>query len=356
MGCTSSAGADAPTSMISKEIDKQIKEETKQLRNQELIKLLLLGPGEAGKSTILKQLIILYGKGFSEQEISRYGETIRSNLISCFIILIRAMDALKIPYTFDPKGPLAEFGREIVLQQEAILSSPNCANRLIAFWEDPGVQYCFSRAHEFQMLDCCSYLMQHISRICDDDYTPTEEDILRARTRTTVVSETKIKCQGYNLLIFDVGGQRSERKKWAQFFDDTQAIIFLVAMGSYDQMCEEDGNMNRLTEAMNLFSSICNNPLLKKIDMVLFLNKIDIFQDKLAIRPVSLYFPEYDGPNTFEESARFFRKEFQALNKYPKDKNIFVHYTHATDSTLTKKILGSVISSVTDSLLKNAGL
>ncbi|KAJ3026302.1 UNVERIFIED_CONTAM: hypothetical protein HDU68_005903 [Siphonaria sp. JEL0065] len=52
-------------------------------------------------------------------------------------------------------GPMAELAHEILLQQESILSLPNCAKRLKAFWEDEGVKYCFSRAYEYQMLDCC---------------------------------------------------------------------------------------------------------------------------------------------------------------------------------------------------------
>ena len=40
--------------------------------------------------------------------------------------------------------------------------------------------------------------------------------------------------------MFDVGGQRSERKKWIHCFEDVTAIIFCVAMSEYDQVLHED--------------------------------------------------------------------------------------------------------------------
>jgi len=45
-------------------------------------------------------------------------------------------------------------------------------------------------------------------------------------------------CVGCRL--FDVGGQRSERKKWIHCFEDVTAIIFCVAMSEYDQVLHED--------------------------------------------------------------------------------------------------------------------
>ncbi|KAI9346876.1 guanine nucleotide binding protein, alpha subunit [Obelidium mucronatum] len=357
MGCVNSKEDSTGAVKTSKEIDRKLRQENSKIESEQLVKLLLLGPGEAGKSTILKQLTLLYGSGFTDQEVARFGETIRSNLITSFSILIRSMEVLKIPYGFDPTtvADMTDIAKEILCQQLRFLENPDCVSKLTTFWEDSGVQYCFSRAHEYQMLDCCQYVMANIPRICASGFIATEADILNSRARTFAVTETRFKLDSLNLVIYDVGGQRSERSKWAQFFDDTQSIIFVASIGSYDQTCEEDASMNRVLEAMNLFGSICNHPLLKSIDVVLFLNKIDIFKQKIVIRPISQYFPEYAGGNTYEETSAFFRKQFKSINKYPKEKKIFVHFTHATDSKLTKKILGSVVASITDTMLKSTG-
>jgi guanine nucleotide-binding protein subunit alpha len=47
--------------------------------------------------------------------------------------------------------------------------------------------------------------------------------------------------------MFDVGGQRSERKKWIHCFENVTSIIFCVALSEYDQVLLEESNQVRLT-------------------------------------------------------------------------------------------------------------
>lgn len=69
---------------------------------------------------------------------------------------------------------------------------------------------------------------------------PTEQDILRTRVKTTGIVEVHFSFKNLNFKLFDVGGQRSERKKWIHCFEDVTAIIFCVAMSEYDQVLHED--------------------------------------------------------------------------------------------------------------------
>ena len=59
--------------------------------------------------------------------------------------------------------------------------------------------------------------------------------------------------------MFDVGGQRDERRKWIQCFNDVTAIIFVTACSSYNLVLREDPSQNRLKESLELFKSIWNN-------------------------------------------------------------------------------------------------
>lgn len=95
--------------------------------------------------------------------------------------------------------------------------------------------------------------------------------------------------------MFDVGGQRSERKKWIHCFDTVTAVIFLAAISEYDQVLIEDESMNRVKEALTLFESICNSPYFLKTSMILFLNKKDLFEQKLAVSPLSTFFEDFQG-------------------------------------------------------------
>ncbi|VDN09709.1 unnamed protein product [Dibothriocephalus latus] len=132
-----------------------------------------------------------------------------------------------------------------------------------------------------------------MDRIGAPDYRPTEQDILRTRVKTTGVVEFQFKMHDMTFRIFDVGGQRSERKKWIKCFEDVTAIIFCVAMSEYDQVLREDETMNRMQEALNLFDSICNNKWFVDTSMILFLNKKDLFAEKIKRSPLTICFSEY---------------------------------------------------------------
>lgn len=95
--------------------------------------------------------------------------------------------------------------------------------------------------------------------------------------------------------MFDVGGQRSERKKWIHCFEGVTAIIFCVALSGYDLVLAEDEEMNRMIESMKLFDSICNSKWFVETSIILFLNKKDLFEEKIPRSPLTICFPEYTG-------------------------------------------------------------
>lgn len=72
------------------------------------------------------------------------------------------------------------------------------------------------------------------------NYTPTDQDILRSRLKTTGITETVFDLGALTYRMFDVGGQRSERKKWIHCFEKVTALLFLVAISGYDQCLVED--------------------------------------------------------------------------------------------------------------------
>lgn len=81
--------------------------------------------------------------------------------------------------------------------------------------------------------------------------------------------------------MFDVGGQRSERKKWIHCFEGVTCIIFIAALSAYDMVLVEDDEVNRMHESLHLFNSICNHRYFATTSIVLFLNKKDVFSEKI---------------------------------------------------------------------------
>jgi len=134
-----------------------------------------------------------------------------------------------------------------------------------------------------------------IDRIAQSNYLPTDQDVLRSRVKTTGITETTFIIGDLTYRMFDVGGQRSERKKWIHCFENVTTILFLVAISEYDQLLLEDETVNRMQEALTLFDSICNSRWFVKTSIILFLNKIDRFREKLPVSPMRNYFPDYEG-------------------------------------------------------------
>ena len=60
--------------------------------------------------------------------------------------------------------------------------------------------------------------------------------------------------------MYDVGGQRNERRKWIHCFEDVTAVIFVAAISEYDQKLFEDGATNRMVEALELFEEVRGRP------------------------------------------------------------------------------------------------
>jgi guanine nucleotide-binding protein subunit alpha, other len=195
------------------------------------------------------------------------------------------------------------------------------------------------------------------------DYLPTDQDILRTRLRTTGISETIFDLGNLTYRMFDVGGQRSERKKWIHVFDNVNVVLFLVAISGYDHALVEDRNgvgapeakpcpiigtdyipQNQMHEALMLFESIANSKYFEKSALILFLNKIDLFREKISggMAPISNHFPDYQGADDdIEAGQKFFAEKFKNLVRQPK-KELYVHYTNATDTDLLKKTMQSV--------------
>lgn len=158
-------------------------------------------------------------------------------------------------------------------------------------------------------------------------------------------------------LIVDVGGQRSERKKWISCFDGVTGIIFVVSLSGYDQYLFEDESTIRMAEALKVFRDLNNKHLetFKEASMILFLNKSDLFEEKIKKKPITTCFPEYTGELTDQASYNYIRGKFLEQNKVPSRK-VFVHRTCATDTGQMKHIFDAVNHTIINRALIKAGL
>lgn len=223
-------------------------------------------------------------------------------------------------------------------------------------WKDPGIQACFERASEYQLNDSAAYYLNDLDRLTTTGYVPNEQDVLRSRVKTTGIIETQFSFKDLHFRMFDVGGQRSERKKWIHCFEGVTCIIFCAALSAYDMVLVEDEEVNRMHESLHLFNSICNHKYFATTSIVLFLNKKDLFQEKITKVHLSVCFPEYNGSNTFEDAGNYIKNQFLNLNIRKDDKEVYAHMTCATDTQNVKFVFDAVTDIIIKENLKDCGL
>ncbi|CAK5278893.1 unnamed protein product [Mycena citricolor] len=335
------------------EIENQLKRDRMLAKNE--IKMLLLGAGESGKSTVLKQMKLIYYDGYNAQERDAYKEIIFSNTIQSMRAILEAMPQLDISL-----APQNDARRATILalppQIEADSLPRDLADAIRGLWRDPGVKEAVRRSREFQLNDSAVYYFNAIDRMSTPDYLPTDQDILRSRVKTTGITETTFKVGELTYRLFDVGGQRSERKKWIHCFENVTALVFLVSLSEYDQMLYEDESVNRMQEALTLFDSICNSRWFVKTSIILFLNKIDLFAEKLPRSPLGDYFPDYQGGDNYDAACEYLLHRFVSLNQSAATKQIYAHYTCATDTQQIKFVLSAIQDILLQLHLRECGL
>ncbi|KAL2268705.1 hypothetical protein VTJ83DRAFT_3551 [Remersonia thermophila] len=325
----------------SRELDKQIRSDEKKMAKE--VKLLLLGAGESGKSTVLKQMKLIYAQGFSKHEKMEWKPVVFTNIIQSFRTIYDAMNDLGIKF----ENPENEKNMaQILVDYEMTAAEPLPEEYLMPvkkLWVDAGVRQAMERGNEYALHDNLEYFCDDVDRLWDKNYVPTDQDLLRSRLRTTGITETVFDLGQLTYRMFDVGGQRSERKKWIHCFENVHCLLFLVAISGYDQCLVEDKDGNQMQEALMLWESIANSHWFTKSALILFLNKIDLFKEKLPKSPLSNHgFTDYHGPpDDWKQASNYFQKKFQALNRNP-DKEIYPHMTNATDTNLLKITMNSV--------------
>eukprot|EP00727_Mastigamoeba_balamuthi_P006584 m51a1_g2546 putative g-protein subunit alpha 1 (367) ;mRNA; r:292487-294528 len=321
-----------PLHQANKQIEKDLEASKMALAHE--IKLLLLGAGESGKSTLAKQMKILHLNGYTNEEALEFKPVVFSNTLSSMRALCLACKDLGIEVSPENKERQERFEGEQYQYFQGTELTPQTAEDLRELWKDAGILACFARSSEFQLLDSAKYYFDALDRLTAANYVPTTQDILRTRSKTTGINETKFTIQGTTFRMVDVGGQRSERRKWIRCFEDVMGLIFCVAMSEYDLKLYEDDTMNRMHESLKLFGEICNTQCFINTHTILFLNKKDLFEEKIKRVPLTVAFPKYDGPEgDFEAASQYISEQFVSLNKNAR-KKISVHITCATDTEL----------------------
>jgi GTPase SAR1 family protein len=354
-------------------------------KDQERVKLLILGAGESGKSTLFKQMKVLYGKPPTGAERRAQRGQIHANVLSSVQALLRQLDLVRAENMLRTatKPTIATEGKKNSNDSTASSSSssssygaafdaararveelrvydkltPEIAHDISELWQHDAIQHVFDQRHNFQLPGCTSYFMSKLDEIASDDYVPTNEDLLRVRVRTSGIVEEKYTIDGMQFSMYDVGGQRNERKKWIHCFENVTAIIFVAAISEYDQVLFEDHTQNRVVEAIELFGEICSSAWFTNTSIVLFLNKVDLFQAKVPVRKIedNPLFADCTAGHDVQKGIEYMTNRFLDVLSPERRADMYCKATCATDTSNVKFVFGSCLSIITQSNLSDSG-
>ncbi|WVZ21305.1 hypothetical protein V8G54_008627 [Vigna mungo] len=361
--------ADAEENAQDAEIERRIELETK--AEKHIQKLLLLGVLESLgslqslsrqeiSSSELLMIKLLFQTGFDDAELKSYIPVIHANVFQTIKVLhdgskeLAQNDADSSKYVISNENQdIGERLSEIGGRLDYPRLTKELAQEIETLWEDAAIQETYARANELQVPDCTHYFMENLERLSDANYVPTKEDVLYARVRTTGVVEIQFSPVGENkrsgevYRLFDVGGQRNERRKWIHLFEGVTAVIFCAAISEYDQTLYEDENKNRMMETKELFEWVLKQPCFE-----VPLNVCEWFKE---------YQPVSTGKQEIEHAYEFVKKKFeelyfQSIAPDHVDRVFKIYRTTALDQKLVKKTFKLVDETLRRRNLFEAGL
>lgn len=232
-----------------------------------------------------------------------------------------------------------------------------------ALWRDNRIQAMLCR-RKTRLEDSAGFFLDSIDRLSVRDYEPTDEDVLRARLRTLDIQEHDLvvddDTDAPKWKIFDVGGSRTQRHAWLPYFDQVNAVIFLAPISCFDERLLEDPRVNRLEDSFILWKAICSSKLLSRTILILFLNKMDILEQKIRNGvTVKRFLPSYgDRPNETNDVVKYLRQKFKDTVRYcsPEPRVCHIYPTSVIDTKNMSVTLISVRDGILREYLKRADL
>jgi len=313
-------------------------------------KIVLWGTCESGKSTLYKQLLIYFDPtAYSNKERLEYKRIIKGMMVNNMRVLVKSAHILGIEIYHKPLA--ASFHPAKFDPDE---SKNSVFEMMKTLWNDAGIKKTFLRRHEFQMDESSKYYFDSIDRISHPDYVPTVQDVLKTYVKTSAIYEKEMITEDIKIRVSDMGGARSERRKWIfALTEDNEMdkinhqgqifLLFVVSLSEFNQFLREDHTKNRMHESLELFESVCRN-YSKNYNIILFFNKIDVFKNKMELGlDLATCFPDYKGGCNIRNAEEYIMDKYKEIaNKNGKLVPLFK--INATDVESCRNTLNSFLT------------
>ncbi|GMI05931.1 hypothetical protein TrLO_g5623 [Triparma laevis f. longispina] len=339
-------------------------------------RVLLLGAGGAGKSTLFKQVKLITSlSGFDQGLRNDSIVPIYQNMIDACqkLVKICLKNELELPPdVMSAADRIRSLNIQSPQDTESVQALKVAANTI---WNNGEIKKAFKLSIiETSSKDAMNanddYFLGQIDTVCDPAYSPSDNDLLMMRRSTSgahsldfAFDPIQFKMPGKlsYWTLTDVGGQIHERATWYEEFNDLDGLIFVLSLPDFDQTSQDNRSANKLVEdGVNLMLQVMRADNLQGVPVCVLLNKKDLFIRKIAANPtvgIKEVFPEYEGKtNSHGESIQFIQNFIdQEISKETNVSKTF-YVTTATDTEIVKNILGKVVENITNQNLQHAGL
>jgi len=281
-------------------------------------KVILLGTGDSGKSTVHAQAKYIFHGGFRDEDRYAVKYILMENVLSSMSQLIYG--AKKIGEEIS--DPDLKSMMDKIIEADKASENGNTIEIVLhvkeeikTLWRHPFIRSIFDKRNKFFHFDQAQYYLDNADRILIPAYVPTNEDIVNCYSKTLGVSELKFDFDGQLFSLIDTGGQRNERKKWAYITQDTSVIIFVCALNEYDKKLYEESAVNRMIESLDVFTDAVNNNAFKNAQIILLFNKLDLFKEKIKTKnPKDYCFPDYKDELDHDKALLYIKNRFLQCN------------------------------------------
>lgn len=209
--------------------------------------------------------------------------------------------------------------------------------------------------------------MDHIDQLFISDNAVSDDFLLRARVKTIGIYNRSIMIDPVQCQIYDTGGTRLQRKKWAKCFKDLDSMIYVVSLTGYCHSLFEDnikvrvarfvlgpngvakfGSQNEMEDSLSIFESLMKHDKLRTLPVILLLNKVDAFEERIKKTPVSEYFRTCPKNADYVTACKFFSDQFAKLDERPEGAlRIFV------TSALDREVFENTLQTIRPILIQN---
>ncbi|RDX42400.1 heterotrimeric G protein alpha subunit 4 [Lentinus brumalis] len=326
-------------------------EKTIQAADRRPVKILLLGSSGSGKTTIFKQMRLVHYGPFTRQETEAYRQLIYLNITDGLHAGISRMNTSGFSVTEENRELLrtvAEHGHDLKDDEPFLTEYRHPIEWL---WKDPNVQAMYANGNQAGLPENLSYFCQNLDRLFNRRFVPSNQDILHAHVRSTGIAKACFSLQpGRDLLLVDIGGSRSERRKWRHCADGANAVVFMVNLAGYNQSLREDEDTNQMEDALDLWEQTCRAPWFKDAVFILLLNQNDVFEEKIMRSNIKDFFPDYKGPaGNADAGRRYFKDRFRTIAREAftaQNRQFYCHFTTATNTMNIRLAMAAVQGTV----------